>query len=114
VLYATGESVPCEKIAVLVLLNSLSLLACFQLVLGAFHDLVGKVCCFGVLLLDCLHTLPSTAQPLFPQADAVVAGADSQYVAAQAPAHAPGDGIDVENGGLPVTCNLLAKMRVMK
>jgi hypothetical protein len=55
-----------------------------------------------ILLFDCLDTLPSTAQPLLPQADPVVSSADSEHVAAQAPAHAPGDGIDVEDGGFPV------------
>jgi hypothetical protein len=58
---------------------------------------------WSCLLLNRLDALPTTTQPLFPQADSVVAGADSQHVAAQAPAHAPGDGIDVENRGLPFT-----------
>jgi hypothetical protein len=73
-----------------------------------------KVWCFDVLLFDCLDALPPTAQPLFPQADAVVAGADSQYIAAQTPADAPGDSIDVENGGLPITCISLAKILIKK
>jgi hypothetical protein len=61
------------------------------------------------LLFDRLDTLPATAQPLFPQADAVVASADSQYVAAQAPADAPGDRIDIENSGLPLACYQLVR-----
>jgi hypothetical protein len=47
------------------------------------------------LLLNRLDTLPSAAQPLLPQAHPVVAGADGQGVAAQAPAHAPCDGVDL-------------------
>jgi hypothetical protein len=56
---------------------------------------------FGESLFQRLHALPATRQPLFPQADTVVASADSQHVTAQTPAHAPSNGIDVENGGLP-------------
>jgi hypothetical protein len=54
------------------------------------------------LFLNRLDTIPSAAQPLLPQADPVVAGADSQNVAAQAPADTPCGGIDVEYGRLPV------------
>lgn len=49
------------------------------------------------LLLNRLDTFPSAAQPLLPQANTVVAGADGQHVTAQTPAYAPGDSIDVEN-----------------
>jgi hypothetical protein len=61
-----------------------------------------------VLLFDCLDTLPSTAQPLLPQADPVVSSADSEHVTTQTPAHAPGDGIDIEDGGFPVIYNMSA------
>lgn len=61
-----------------------------------------------ILLLDRLDTLPSAAQPLLPQADPIVASADREHVTAQTPAHAPGHGIDVEHGGFPVICDMLA------
>jgi hypothetical protein len=56
--------------------------------------------CF--LFLDCLHAIPSTAQPLLPQADSVVAGADSEHIAAETPAYAPCSSVDVKHGRFPV------------
>lgn len=54
--------------------------------------------CRSHLLLQCLDTLPSAAQPLFPQADPVVASADCQHIPTQTPTHAPRDRIDIECG----------------
>jgi hypothetical protein len=54
------------------------------------------------LFLDCLHAIPSTAQPLLPQADSVVAGADGEYITAETPAHTPCSSVDVKYGGFPV------------
>ena len=54
------------------------------------------------LLLNCLYAIPSTAQPLLPQADSVVAGADSEHITAETPAHAPCSSIDVKYGRFPV------------
>lgn len=53
-------------------------------------------------LLDRLDILPAASQLLLPQADLVVAGADGQNVAAQAPARAPGHSVEVQGGLLPV------------
>lgn len=53
-------------------------------------------------LLNCLDTFPSTAQPLLPQADSVVASADGQHVTAETPAYTPCGGVDVEDSGFPV------------
>lgn len=60
------------------------------------------------LLLNRLDAFPSAAQPLLPQADPVVTGADGQHVAAQAPADAPGDGIKGKGRGLPFACTVSA------
>jgi len=54
-----------------------------------------------VLLFNRLDTVPSTTQSLLPQADAVIASADSEHVAAQAPAYAPRGGVNVEDGRFP-------------
>lgn len=59
-------------------------------------------------LLNRLHTLPSTAQSLLPQADPVVACADSEHVSAQTPRNAPGGCFDVEYRRLPVSYLQLA------
>lgn len=48
------------------------------------------------LLLDIFHLLPLALEILFPQADLVVTTAHSQDVAAQAPADAPKDGVELE------------------
>lgn len=62
------------------------------------------------LILDRLDALPAAAQPLLPQTDPIVACADGQDIAAQTPAHTPGDGINVQGGRLPFTCFLLATL----
>jgi hypothetical protein len=67
-----------------------------------FRCLFVNCCPTSRLFLNRLDTIPSTTQPLLPQADPVVTSADSQDVAAQAPAYTPSGGIDVENRGLPV------------
>jgi hypothetical protein len=46
------------------------------------------------LILNRLDVLPSATQPLLPQRDAVVARADGQNVAAQAPTSPPGDVVE--------------------
>lgn len=56
---------------------------------------------YAGLLLDRLHTLPSTTKLLLPQADSVVTRADGQDVAAQAPAHPPCYSADIEGSGFP-------------
>lgn len=48
------------------------------------------------LLLDVLDLLPLPLQILLPQADLVVAAADGKNVAAQTPANAPQNGIELE------------------
>jgi hypothetical protein len=71
-----------------------------------------------ILPLECLRT---TAKPNFeslmtsfpcsspPRLDVLLLDrADGQHVAAQTPAHAPRDRINIEDGGLPVTFNTLA------
>lgn len=59
-------------------------------------------------LLDRLDALPAAGQLLLPQADLVIAGADGQDVAAQAPARAPGHGVEVEGGLLPVAWDVIS------
>lgn len=54
-----------------------------------------------VSILECLHALPAAAQPLLPQTDPVIAAADCEHVATEAPAYAPGGGVDVQDSGLP-------------
>lgn len=58
------------------------------------------------LLLNGLDTLPSTTKPFLPQTDPVVASADGQGVAAQAPAYAPCGGIDIQLGTLPLAAQI--------
>ena len=55
-----------------------------------------------VLLLDRLDAFPSAAEPLLPQTDPVVAGADCERIAAQTPAYAPCGSVDVKLGALPL------------
>lgn len=54
--------------------------------------------------LDRLDALPAAGQLLLPQSDLIVTGADGQNVAAQAPARAPGDSVEVQGGLLPIAC----------
>jgi hypothetical protein len=49
---------------------------------------------FITSLINRLDVLPSTTEPLLPQADLVVTGADSKNITAEGPAHTPGDGIE--------------------
>lgn len=58
-------------------------------------------------LLNRLDTLPAAAQPLLPKADSVVTRANSQNIATQTPADAPGDGFDIKDSGFPVICPVL-------
>ena len=50
------------------------------------------------LLFNSLNAMPPSAQPLLPQADAVVTTADGKDISAEAPAHAPGDCLDIQDG----------------
>lgn len=54
------------------------------------------------LFLNRLDALPATAQLLLPQADAVIAAADSQNVTRHAPAAAPHNDLEFQNLALPV------------
>ena len=71
-------------------------------VMQHFRCLFITYCRSSRLFLNRLDTVPSTTQSLLPQADPVVTGADSQNVAAQAPANTPSSGIDVEHSRFPV------------
>jgi hypothetical protein len=54
------------------------------------------------LLLNRLDTVPPAAQPLLPQTNSVVASADREHIAAEAPAYTPCGGVDVEDCRFPV------------
>ena len=68
---------------------------------------ISRLSCFPpvILLFNRLDALPSAAQLLLPQTNPVVPGAHSKNVAAQTPAHAPCNRLDVEDCGLPFTCS---------
>jgi hypothetical protein len=66
-------------------------------------------CCSSIqyscpLFLNRLDAFPATAQLLLPQANAVVASADSQHVAGHAPAATPYDDLEFQHLALPVGC----------
>lgn len=53
------------------------------------------------LLLNILHALPLPLQILLPQTDLVITPRHGEDIAAQAPANAPQDGIELEHGRFP-------------
>lgn len=54
------------------------------------------------LFLNRLDALPTTAQLLLPQADAVIATTNSQHITRHAPAAAPHNDLELQNLALPV------------
>lgn len=54
------------------------------------------------LFVDVLHFLPLALEILFPQCHLIVTSAHSQDIAAQAPADAPQDRVEFEDGACPL------------
>lgn len=54
------------------------------------------------LLVDVLHFLPVALEILLPQCHFIVTSAHGQDIAAQAPADAPQDGVEFEDGAGPL------------
>lgn len=55
-----------------------------------------------LLLLDSLDAFPLLLEILLPERDFIIAGADGQHVAAEGPADAPEDGVEGQDGAVPV------------